>query len=75
MGMLAKNLGIGWSDALLEPSWNGKTLQSVYPWGTIRAPTTEANINTMNELNSDQKNIIKGITSVMLKELGYENMA
>jgi hypothetical protein len=75
MGTLAKNLGIGWNDALLEPSWNGKPMQSVYPWGTIRTPTTEANVNTMNELDSDQKNIIKGITGVMLKELGYENMA
>jgi hypothetical protein len=74
MGKLATNLGIGWDDALLQPSWNGKTMQSVYPWGTIRTPTTEANIATMNELNSDQKAVIKGITSVMLKELGYENM-
>jgi hypothetical protein len=75
MGKLAKKLGIGWDDALLAPSWNGKTMETVYPWGTIRTPTTEANIATMNELNAEQKSTIKGITSVMLKEFGYENMA
>lgn len=75
MSKLAKGLGISWHDNLLAPSWNGKKMDQVYPWGTIRTPTTEANIATMNELNAEQKAVIKGITAVMLPQFGYENMA
>ena len=74
MGKLAGQLGIGWSDNLLMPSWNGAKMEQVYPWGTIRTPTTEVNIATMNELNAGQKNVIKEITSVMLPQFGYEKM-
>jgi hypothetical protein len=74
MSKLAGQLGIGWSDSLLEPSWNGTKLNQVYPWGTIRTPTTESNIATMNELNAGQKSRIKGITQVMLPHFGYESL-
>jgi hypothetical protein len=74
MSALAGKLGIAWSDSLLEPSWNGKKMDQVYPWGTIRIPTTEANIATMNELDAAQKKAIAGITSVMLPAFGYEKM-
>lgn len=75
MGNLADRLGIGWDDALLAASWNGKKMEQVYPWGTIRTPTTEANIATMNELDAAQKATIKSITSIMLPGFQYENMA
>jgi hypothetical protein len=75
LGTLAKALGLKWHDALLESSWNGRKLEQIYPWGTIRVPTTEANIATMNELNADQKGIIKSITGVMLSHFDYETMA
>ena len=50
-------------------------MDQVYPWGTIRTPTTEANIATMNELSGEQKAIIKSITGIMLPHLGYEKLA
>jgi Sulfotransferase family len=75
MGTLAKKLGIGWDDALLTPSWNGKALENVYPWGTIRTPTAEANIATMSELDAEQKASIKAITAVMIPHFGYDAMA
>jgi Sulfotransferase family len=74
LGRLCARLGIAWNDSLLRPSWNGKAMESVYPWGTIRSPTTEANLATMNELSSEQKAIIKTQTSVMLPHFGYESM-
>ncbi|MEA2935927.1 MAG: hypothetical protein QOD74_2573 [Variibacter sp.] len=74
MSALAGKIEIAWSDSLLEPSWNGKKMDQVYPWGTIRIPTTEANIATMNELDAAQKKAIAGITSVMLPAFGYEKM-
>jgi hypothetical protein len=75
LGKLSERLGIGWSDSLLEPSWNGRKMDVIYPWGTIRTATTEANIATMNELNGEQKAVVKSITSVMLPHFGYETMA
>jgi hypothetical protein len=74
LGELANKLGITWDDALLTPSWNGQKLEQVYPWGTIRMPTTEANIATMNELDVKQKAVIAGITRVMLPHFDYEKM-
>jgi hypothetical protein len=74
MSQLADRLGIAWDNALLNPSWNGQPLADVYPWGTIRRPTTEANIATMNELNADQKERIKTVTLLMLPHFGYEKV-
>lgn len=75
MGGLAEGLGIAWDDALLQPSWNGAPMASVYPWGTIRTPTPEANIATMNELSAEQKAALKTITGVMLPHFDYQSMA
>jgi len=75
MGKLAEQLKIGWDDSLLEPSWNGRKMDQVYPWGTIRTPTTEANIATMNELDAGQKAAIKAITALMLPHFGYDKLA
>ena len=72
---VVQKLGLEWNDALLAPSWNGRKMEQVYPWGTIRIPTTEVNVATMKQLDADQKAIIKYITSVMLPHFDYENMA
>jgi hypothetical protein len=74
LGELVQKLGLEWNDALLTPSWNGRKMEQIYPWGTIRIPTTEANVATMNQLNAEQRSIIGGITSVMLPQFGYESM-
>jgi hypothetical protein len=74
MTKLCHQLGVRYSDTCLYPSWNGVKLQEVYPWGTVRIPTTEANIATMNELTSDEKTHIKSLSIVMQRLLGYENM-
>ena len=42
-------------DSLKQPSWNGEELKEVYPWGTIRKATPEANIATANELSDEEK--------------------
>ena len=39
------------ADSLTKPTWNGSPLKEVYPWGTIRIPTPEANLATARELN------------------------
>jgi hypothetical protein len=73
MGKLCNRLGLGSSDTCLYPSWNGVKLTEVYPWGTIRIPTPEANVATMNELTDDDKSRMKSLSIVMQRLLGYEN--
>lgn len=75
MRKLASRLEIAWDDSLLAPTWNGAAMGTVYPWGTIRTPTTEANLATMNELTKEQKGRIAQIAALMLGHFGYEAMA
>ncbi|QVL31991.1 sulfotransferase [Telmatocola sphagniphila] len=72
MSKLCSSIGIGWSETCLQPSWNSQTLKEVYPWGTIRIPTPEVNIATMNQLTDDEKNRIRQLSIVMQRLLGYE---
>jgi Sulfotransferase family len=43
LGGLCDGLGLERSPSLLKPSWNGRELTEVYPWGTIRRPTPDEN--------------------------------
>lgn len=71
-GLLAR-LGLPMADECLHPSFNGVKLEQVYPWGTIRIPTPEANLATANELSDAQKREIRTECQVMQRLLGYEN--
>lgn len=71
---LCRRLGLGWSDALLYPSWNGRELKSVYPWGTIVTPTPEVNIATMNELSDHEKSEIRSLTVATRPLMGYQDL-
>jgi hypothetical protein len=70
---LCGRLGIGYADTCLYPSFNGKKLEQVYPWGTIRVPTPEVNVATANELTDAEKAEIKSLSILMQRPLGYEN--
>jgi hypothetical protein len=47
-------------------------LKEVYPWGTIRVPTPEVNVATMNQLSDNEKSRIFALSVVMQRILGYE---
>ena len=55
MTKLCNGLGVSYSETCLYPSWNAQKLQEVYPWGTIRIPTPEVNVATMNQLSDSEK--------------------
>jgi hypothetical protein len=74
MNGLCKKLGLSSSPNVLYPSWNGVKMESVFPWGTIRTPTTEANIATMKELNKQETAEMRSLTVVLRRVLGYEKM-
>lgn len=40
--------------SLSSPSWNGKGLDEIAPWGTIRVPTPDANRRTAAELSPQE---------------------
>lgn len=69
--VLAK-MDLEWSDSCLYPSWNGSKMDQLFPWGTVRTPTPEANIATMNELSIEQKREMASFVGVAGRLLGYD---
>ena len=55
LGAVCQKIGLERADSLGVPSWNGKALAEVYPWGTIRKATPEANRATAAELSADER--------------------
>jgi hypothetical protein len=68
-------LGLPWSDACAAPSWDGRPMPQVYPWGTIRTPTPEANAATMRELPAEEAAEVTRLSFLMGRHLGYEVFA
>jgi hypothetical protein len=71
LGNLCEKLGLEVADSLKRPSWNGKPLQQVYPWGTIRSATPEANKATAEELSAQEREEIRARTGQYLDHFGY----
>jgi hypothetical protein len=55
LGKVCEKLGLVPDEALKQPSWNGRVLEEVYPWGTLRKVTPEVNRATAEGLTSEQK--------------------
>jgi hypothetical protein len=72
LGGFCEKVGLKKSPTLSRPTWNSQELKTVYPWGTIRTPTPEANLATANELNDAEKKEIAERAGPWLKILNYE---
>jgi hypothetical protein len=59
LGALCEKLGLDPADSLKTPSWNGLPLDEIYPWGTIRAGTPQANRSTAEELSDQERDEIR----------------
>jgi hypothetical protein len=59
LGALCETIGLERAESLSQVSWNGQPLTEVYPWGTIRAPTPEANLATARILSPAQTDEIR----------------
>jgi len=71
---LCASLGIDWGHHSLHgPSWNGNALAEVYPWGTIRSPTSEANRATAADLSLDEQAEVRRFAGPWVTTLGYEH--
>lgn len=71
LGAVCGAMGLAVAETLDYPSWNGKPLDEVYPWGTIRTPTPAANRTTAAELDRSEIEEIRLRASPYLDALGY----
>ncbi len=71
LGKLLAEIGLREADTLATPSWNGETLEEVYPWGTLRAVTPEANRITAAELSGGEIDAIRTLAWQYLDEFSY----
>lgn len=73
LGAVCEKMGLEVSDSLATVSWNGKELEEVYPWGTIRRATPEANHATAHELSPQEQEEIRAHTWQYLDVFDYKN--
>jgi hypothetical protein len=73
LGTICAKLGLESVDSLGYPSWNGKRLDEVYPWGTIRSATPEANRATAQELSAAERDEVRARTATYVERFGYSD--
>ncbi|MBV9438537.1 MAG: sulfotransferase [Candidatus Eremiobacteraeota bacterium] len=71
LGAVCERMGLDTASTLGVPSWNGKQLEQVYPWGTIRQATVEANRATAEELSRAERDEIRARAWQYLELFGY----
>jgi len=72
LGAVLERIGLSSNQSLAKPSWNGKVLEEVYPWGTIRKATPEANLETAHELSEEEREEVGQRAWQYLAVFGYE---
>ena len=73
LGELCEKMGLRREATLGTPTWNGTPLGEVYPWGTIRSATSEANRATAAELSAEEIEAIRQRAWQYLPEFDYED--
>jgi len=73
LGPVCKKLGLRAADTMKTPTWNGNKLEEVYPWGTIRKATPEANRATAEELSSQEREEVRSRAEPYLTHFGYQD--
>ncbi len=71
LGAVLEQLGLSRAESLARPSWNARQLEQIYPWGTIRTATPEANHATALELSADEQDAIRTRAWQYLDVFGY----
>lgn len=69
-----EKLALNTSDTVEYPSFNKEKLSQVYPWGTIKIPTEEVNIETAKELNKKEIEEIYQRTREYIEFFNYETI-
>lgn len=74
LGEILIKMGFQKSSTLAKPSWNGKLLKEIYPWGTIKIPSEKVNIETAKTLSKLEISEIYSRTKMFLEKLNYKNI-
>jgi hypothetical protein len=74
LGEVCKNAGLAPSVTLKTPTWNGAPLKEIYPWGTIRTATPDANIATANGLSSGERDAVRAWAQHYLENFRYKDL-
>ncbi len=74
LGNICDKLGLEQADSLKTPTWNGVELEEVYPWGTIRQATSEANRITAEELSAEERAEIRARSWQYLEAFAYQDL-
>jgi len=72
LGRVCSKLGLRASDSLQQPTWNGAALEEVYPWGTIRKASQEANKATAGELSKAEIEAVRVWAQPYVETFQYE---
>jgi hypothetical protein len=73
LGSICESLELEKRESLKTPTWNGKLLEEVYPWGTIRSATPDANHRTAQELSDEEQGEIRDRTWQYLDVFDYQS--
>jgi hypothetical protein len=73
LGAVCRKIGLEAPESLGRVSWNSQDLPEVFPWGTIRTPTPEANLATAKELSQAQIDEIRVRAQSYLDAFDYKN--
>lgn len=72
LGRICEQIGVSSAPALKSPTWNGTELPEVYPWGTIRSATAEANHATALELSNAERDEVRARAGHYLEIFDYK---
>jgi hypothetical protein len=75
LGPVCQSLGLEVAPTLREPSWNGTKLEEIYPWGTIRKATPEANRATAALLTAVERDEVRAYAGHYLDVFDYREFA
>jgi len=73
IGELLETLGFERGGYLNAPTWNGTLLDEVYPWGTIRRATPEANREAAEALSRREQEEIRRRASPYLESFDFKS--
>ncbi|MBN9393535.1 MAG: sulfotransferase [Chloroflexi bacterium] len=73
LGAVCEKMGLEAADSLKTPTWNAEPLEEIYPWGTIRKASPEANKATAQELSKAEQDEIRARTWQYLETFDYKS--
>jgi hypothetical protein len=74
LGAVCERIGVSRARTLQTPTWNGRPLDEVYPWGTIRTATPAANRATAAELSPDEQAEVRTRAADYLEIFEYDRL-